>query len=89
MSALELKVYEIFKSKLGVEEAETLIEYFGAKTEEKYQAKKDVLAAKEDVLQTKMLLSENISQSKIDLIKWMGSFWLTQMAVLVGLYLRP
>ena len=77
MSTLELKVYEIFKSKLGTEEAETVIEYFEVKTEAKYQDKKDILATKDD-----------LSQTKIDLIKWMVGFWLTQMAVLLGLYLR-
>ncbi len=77
MSTLGLKVYEIFKNKMGVTEAETLIEYFEAKAEAKYQDKKDVLATKEDV-----------SQAKIDLIKWMVGFWLTQTALLLGLYLK-
>jgi len=35
MSALEIKVYEIFKSKLGEQEASKVIEYFNAKAEEK------------------------------------------------------
>jgi len=40
MSALELKVYEIFKTKLGEKEAEIVIEYFEEKAEEKYHRKK-------------------------------------------------
>jgi len=48
MSTLELKVYEIFKNKLGEKEAETVIEYIEVKAEEKYQQKKDVLLTKED-----------------------------------------
>ena len=36
MSSLELRVYEIFKAKLGEKEAETVIEYFEAKAEAKY-----------------------------------------------------
>lgn len=48
MSALELKVYEIFKNKLGEKEAETVIEYFEAKAEEKYQQKKDTFLTKDD-----------------------------------------
>ena len=88
MSRLELKVYEIFKSKLGTEEAETVIEYFEVKTEEKYPAKRELLVTKEDLSATKIELLREISQSKFDMIKWMVGFWLTQMAVLLGLYLR-
>ncbi len=77
MSSLDLKVYEIFKNKLGEKEAETIIEYFEAKTEAKYQEKKETLATKED-----------LSQTKVDLIKWMVGFWLAQMAAIVGLYMH-
>lgn len=48
MSTLELKVYEIFKNKLGEKEAETVIEYLEVKAEEKYQQKKDALLTKDD-----------------------------------------
>ena len=49
MSSLELKVYDIFKTKLGEAEAQTVIEYFEAKADEKYEQKKDILATKEDI----------------------------------------
>ncbi|MBC7589194.1 MAG: hypothetical protein H7178_12640 [Chitinophagaceae bacterium] len=49
MRALELKVYDIFKTKLGEAEAKIIIEYFEAKADEKYEQKKDVLATKEDI----------------------------------------
>ena len=77
MSSLELRVYEIFKAKLGEKEAETIIEYFEAKAEAKYNEKRDVLATKED-----------ITNSKVDLIKWMVGFWVAQMVAIVGLYLK-
>ena len=77
MSSLDLKVYEIFKSKLGEKEAEIVIEYFEAKAEAKYQEKKETLATKED-----------LSQAKVDLIKWMVGFWIVQMAAIIGLYLH-
>jgi hypothetical protein len=77
MSSLELKVYEIFKAKLGEKEAETIIEYFEAKAEAKYAEKRDVLATKED-----------IANSKVELIKWMVGFWIAQMAAIIGLYLK-
>ena len=77
MSSLELRVYEIFKAKLGEKEAETIIEYFEAKAEAKYLEKRDVLATKED-----------IANSKVDLIKWMVGFWIAQMEAIIGLYLK-
>lgn len=73
MSTLELRVYEIFKSKLGEKEAETIIQFIDEKTEEKLNQKKDIFLTKDD---------------KVDLIKWMVGFWVAQMAAIVGLYLR-
>ena len=35
MTSLELKAYEIFKNKLGEEDAAVLIDYFESKSEEK------------------------------------------------------
>ena len=43
MSAIELKVYEILKSKFTEQEATTVIEYFEAKAEEKYLQKKELV----------------------------------------------
>ncbi len=74
MSTLELKAYEVLKTKLGEQEATTLIEYFEAKAEEKYIQKKDVLATKQD-----------LSETKADIIKWMFIFWIGQIAVLTGI----
>ena len=48
MSAIELKVYEILKSKFSEQEATTVIEYFEAKAEEKVNQKKDVFLTKDD-----------------------------------------
>ena len=42
MTTLELRVYEIFKSKLGEKEAETVIEYLDIKAKEKTDEKVQV-----------------------------------------------
>ncbi len=84
MSTLELKVYEIFKNKLGEKEAETVIEYFESKTEEKYQQKKDVLLTKED----KIELISKIESSKTDMIKWFVAFFITLVLMIAGLYFK-
>ena len=80
MSALELKVYEIFKSKFSEQEASIVIEYFEAKAEEKYEQKKDVLLTKQD----KIELVEKIEASKSDIIKWMFIFWTGSILATLG-----
>ena len=73
MTALELKVYEIFNVKLGEKEAGTVMEFLEAKTEEKINQKKDIFLTKDD---------------KVDMIKWMVGFWIAQMATIIGLYIK-
>jgi hypothetical protein len=73
MSAIELKVYELFKKRFSEDEANVVIEYFEAKAEEKINQKKDLFLTKDD---------------KVDLIKWMVGFWIAQMAAIIGLYMR-
>ncbi len=77
MSAIELRAYELFKTRFSEEEAKVVFEYIEAKAEEKYQLHKDSLATKAD-----------IANSKVDLIKWMVGFFVAQMAAIIGLYMR-
>ena len=77
ISALELRVYEIFKSKLGEKEAESIIEYFSAKADAKYEEKKETLATKQD-----------LSEAKVDLIKWIFGFFTVLALMITGLYLK-
>ena len=76
MSALELKVYEIFKSKFSEQEAAIVIEYFESNAEQKYVGKKDLLSRKQD-----------LSEAKADIIKWMFIFWIGLLAATFGLVL--
>ena len=72
MKTLELKVYEILKSRFSEKEAEVFIEYFGSKTNEKIDDRKDIFLTKQD----KIDLIEKMTKDKIDLIKWMFGFGL-------------
>jgi len=74
MSTLELKAYEIFKSKLGDSEAEILINYFNSMTDQKITEKKDLFATKED-----------LANMKAEIIKWMFIFWVGQLGALVAI----
>ena len=87
MSAIELKAYEVLKSKFGEPEASTLIEYFDVKTEQKFTEKKEVLATKEDVLNFRAELLEKVESTKSDMVKWMFIFWGGQVAATFGFIL--
>ncbi len=91
MSALELKAYEIFKNKFGEKDAETVVEYFESRSEEKVAQKTDGLASKQDLkadlAELRADLEGKIALSKVDVIKWMVALWITQIAAIVGLYL--
>jgi hypothetical protein len=50
MSALELKVYDIFKAKFRDEEAGSVREYFEEKTSKQFDNKNAELATKEDII---------------------------------------
>lgn len=67
MTALELKVYEIFRSKLGEKEAETIIEFIELKSKGKIEKKKGVFMTKDD----KVDLIEKMNRDQLEMIKWM------------------
>ena len=83
MSTLEIKVYEIFKSKFSEQEATTVIEYFEAKTEQKFTDKKDNFLTKQD----KIDLIEKIETSKTDIVKRMFAFWIGTIGIAIMFYL--
>lgn len=97
MKSLELKVYEILKTRFSEKEAEAFIEYFEAKTNEKIDDKKDLFHIKQDKIELiekmngdKIDLIEKMNKNKIDLIKWMFGFWITlAMLLLANWFLKP
>ncbi|MBC7588058.1 MAG: hypothetical protein H7178_06820 [Chitinophagaceae bacterium] len=80
MNALELRTYEIFKTKLGEKEAETIIEFIEAKSKQQIEEKKDVFMVKQD----KIDLIEKMNQDKLDMIKWMFGFWVSLVLLLLA-----
>ena len=92
MSALELEVYEIMKSKFSEQEAAKVIQLFEAKAEEKIGQKKDVFLIKEDKVEmisriesVRTELITRIESVKSDMIKWMFIFWMGQLAATAGI----
>lgn len=84
MSALELKVYELFKKRFSEDEATTVIEYFEEKADRKFVEKKDVLATKEDI----STLRSEMKEQKSDILKWVFAFFMTLALMIAGLYLK-
>ncbi len=84
MIVSEIKLYELLKAKLGTEEAEAFVEILENKVNAKFDAAKQTLATKEDIAK----LEAKISESKVDMIKWMVGFWLAQMAAIIALYFK-
>ncbi len=43
-----------------------------------------------ELLRTKLTLAtkEDVTQAKLDTVKWMVGFWIVQMAAIIGLYLK-
>jgi len=95
MSTLDLKVYEIFKSRFSEEEAITIMEYFDIKAKaivaektEGYQSlqNKD-MESLQKVIHTVFASKADLADTKADIIKWMFIFWIGQVAVTFGLIL--
>lgn len=81
MSTTELKAYDIFKNKLGEQEAAAVMEYFDEKTAKTFQEKKTDLTTKEDLANVRI----EIREVKADLIKWMFIFWIGQLAAIIAI----
>ncbi|MEI6185432.1 MAG: hypothetical protein WCP65_07870 [Bacteroidota bacterium] len=77
MSTLELKVYDIFKSRFSEQEAATVIEYFEVKADEKFLQRKDIMATKTDIY-----------ESKVEIIRWMFGVFTVLMIAIIGLYIK-
>lgn len=72
----EIQLFTLLREKVGEEQARTLTEYIEGKVKSEVEASKQTLATREDLANT-----------KVDLIKWMVGFWISQMAAVIGLYL--
>ncbi len=62
MKVAELKAYEIFKNRFSEKEAEELLEYFEDRVVNGVEAKKDVLASKEDLWGVEKALREDMAK---------------------------
>ncbi|MBK0382699.1 hypothetical protein I5M32_06985 [Pedobacter sp. SD-b] len=74
MTFTEIQLFQILKTKLGEKEAEQLVSFIETKVKDEFDAKRDSLATKEDLVNT-----------KAEIIKWMFLFWIGQIGVTLGI----
>ncbi len=87
MSTLELKVYEILKSKFSEKEASDVIEYVQTKVKETVEEK----MVQTQILQSKDLeilrkeIKEDFASLKSEILKWMVGMFIPLYLTIIGL----
>ncbi len=71
MSSLELALYDNLRKKLDDETARQLISF----------VKEEI---RDEIGQNRLATKEDVSQAKIDLIKWMFGFWITLVMLILA-----
>lgn len=87
-------LYALLSEKVGKETAENLTGYIEDKIKDEVQVQNNILATKQDIISIKqdlsaleLKLSEKISDTRTEMIKWMFIFWIGQVAVTFGFIL--
>ena len=81
----DIELYEVLKESLGEKQAKSLVGLVEIRVNNKFEQNKTVLATKEDISALEFKLTKQISDVKVDLLKWQIAMWATLMiAVLVG-----
>jgi hypothetical protein len=85
MSAITLiQLYEMLASKWGKETAESVTNFIELKFNKEMENKTQVLATKDDLTK----LEVKISNSKVDIIRWVVTLWVMLVLMILGLYLK-
>ncbi|MEO6843753.1 MAG: hypothetical protein ABI184_01200 [Ginsengibacter sp.] len=94
MTISTTRLYDLLSIKVGKETAETLTTYIEEKIKDKFEDNTKILATKEDVLELKSELKDDIASvremvanTKTEIIKWMFIFWIGQVTVTFGFIL--
>lgn len=84
----DIELYEVLKESLGEKQAKSLVGLVEIRVNNKFEQNKTVLATKEDISDLKLKLTKQISDVKVDLLKWQIAMWVTLMiAVLAGKFI--
>ena len=84
-AAQSLKIYEVLgKHFNNTDDARIVVTEIEQIIESKIADKKDTLATKEDITR----LESKIAEIKVDLIKWVFTFFAALSVMIIGLYLK-
>ncbi len=85
----DIRLYNLLKSKYGEKDAEGSVSLIKDEVHSNFEAKKDLLATKEDLHALELKLTQEISkvrvevaQTKASLILWAFVFWVTQLGAI-------
>lgn len=79
-----IDMFNILRQKIGEGEAKALTEYVAYEVEQRLDARSATLATKEDIANVR----NEISDSKVDTIKWMAGLIMALALMIIGLYFR-
>ncbi len=74
----DIRLYNLLKSKYGEKEAEEFVSLIKEEVNNSFEAKKDILATKEDIAKVEL----KISQAETKMILWAFVFWVTQLGAI-------
>ena len=75
------RLYQLLSEKLGNDTTEAMFKYIDNKTERSVENTIQTLATKDDIV----IVRKEISESKVDVIKWMFIFWVGQFSGTVAI----
>jgi hypothetical protein len=81
----DIRLYNLLKSKFGEKDAEDFVSLIKDEVQNSFEAKKDVLATKEDIAKLELKveqMSARIAQSETKMILWAFVFWVTQLGAI-------
>ena len=81
------ELFDAFKTRFGEQEARFIVKEIERietskddKVEKEFERKKDILSTKEDIAKLELKMSE----TKVDIIKWIVVLWIAQTAAIVA-----
>ena len=86
MSTLELKVYDIFKSKFSEQEAKQVLEFIETKADKRVEEQTQIFEriVNKDIEIAKQEIRKEIAEVKVDMVKWMFIFWASSVVATLG-----
>ena len=83
-----IDLFNILRQKIGEVEAKSLADFVQSEVAQRFDNKSSSLVTKEDLIKEIAGVRKEISDSRVDAIKWMVGLFITLALMIVGLYLK-